>query len=318
VPRPARSSSLALLALLLAALLLAGCGGNGDAEAEEQDGNGVTQTETGDGNGDDDGVRDVEPETNEVTQAAEATTEAGSANMTYEALFEGAEGSYSFTADGQVDYESQQSRLEYDMSNLPGMGAEDVEVRFDGPTVFVRFPDGPPDMELPEGKDWIRVPPPEVPEEEEEAPAAALDLGGVQQDPTQFVRFLVTGATDVQEEGTEEVRGEQTTVYTALIDLDRVRAGGGRGFGDDEAGQAAGLRAAEALRAQLGGVGVPVTVNVDGEGRIVRLLLSFDLQTGAAGGAVSALTTTEYYDFGTDVDVAPPPEEQVIDAADVE
>jgi hypothetical protein len=299
-----------LLAIaLLAALGLAGCGGNGNGDAEQQNGNGVTEQN---------GEVEVEVETNEVTEAAAATTQAGSARVAYEAMFEGSEGSYAFSADGEVDYASQRSRLDYDMSGLPGHGAEDVEVRFDGPVVFVRFPDGPPDMELPEGKEWIRVPPPEVPEGAEEGPAPALDLAGVQQDPTQFLRFLVTGATDVQEEGTEEVRGEQTTVYTVLIDMDHVVAGGGEGFGDGEAERAAGVRSAEAMRVQLGDAEIPATVNVDDEGRIVRLLLSFDLQTGAVGGAVSALTTIEFYDFGAEVQVEPPPEEQVVDVADVQ
>jgi hypothetical protein len=303
---------LAVLALLLAAALLAaGCGGGGD----DAEGN-ATATEPQEGNGAPDA--DVEVEENEVTEAAAATTAAGSARVSHQAMFEGAEGSYSFTAEGDVDYDAQRSRLDYDMSGLPGMGADDVEVRIDGPEVLVRFPGGPPDVELPEGKEWIRIPPPEAPEGAEEGPAASLDLGGVQQDPTHFLRFLQTGATDVQEEGTEEVRGEQTTIYTALLDMNRVLAGGGQGFGDDDAGQAAGLRSAEALRAQLGDVAIPVTVNVDGEGRVVRLLFSFDLDTGSAAGAMSVLTVTEYYDFGTDVEVAPPPEEQVVDAADVQ
>lgn len=307
--RPASRPALLALAVLLlaAALVAAGCGGDGGTE-----GTGTGTTE----NGND--VPDVEVEENEVTEAAAATIAAERARVAHEALFESADGSYSHSAEGDVEYDSQRSRLEYDMSGLPGMGAEEVEVRHDGTVAFVHFPGGPPDVELPDGKEWIRLPPPEVPGEDEGAVAPALDVGGVQQDPTQFLRFLRTGAYDVQEEGTEEVRGEQTRIYTALLDMNRVLAGGGEGFGDDEAGRAAGIQAAQALQAQLGDDEIPVTVNVDDEGRIVRVLLSVVLDTGDAVGAVSALTTTEYYDFGAaDIEVAPPPEEQVVDAADV-
>lgn len=294
-----------LLVLVALAFAAGGCAGDdGDSEAAG---------ETGAGNGA--SAEEVEVETNPVTEAADAAAAAETARVTYEAMFQGSEGSYSFTADGEVDHSSQQSRFDYDMSGLPGMGAENVEVRFDGPTAFVRFPGGPPDAELPEGRDWIRLPPPEAPEEAS-APTPALDLAGVQQDPTQFLRYLRAGAVDVQEEGTEDVRGEPATIYTALLDMNRVVAAGGRGLAEDEEGRAESLRAAEALRDQVGNAEIPVTVHVDDEGRIVRVLLSFDLQTGGAG-AVSALTTTDYFDFGTDVQVEPPPEGQVVDAADV-
>lgn len=298
-----------LVLALTTALAAVGCAGDG-----EEDGDGAQQTTAGGGEAESPAAT-LEIEPNAVTEAADATAAAGTARVTYEAMFQGSEGSYSFSSDGEVDHSSQQSRFDYDMSGLPGMGAENVEVRFDGPTAFVRFPGGPPDVELPEGKDWIRLPPPEAPEEQN-APTPALDLAGVQQDPTQFLRYLRTGAVDVQEEGTEDVRGEPATIYTALLDMNRVVGAGGEGLGEDEEGRAESLRAAEALREQVGDAEIPVTVHVDDEGRIVRVLLSFDLQTGTAG-AVSALTTTEYFDFGTDVQVEPPPEEQVVDAADV-
>lgn len=301
----------AVLVLALAtALAGVGCAGDGD-----EDGDGAQQT-TVEGSEAEHPAATVEAETNAVTEAADATAAARTARVAYEAMFEGAEGSYSFAADGEVDHSAQQSRFDYDMSGLPGMGAENVEVRFDGPTAFVRFPGGPPDVELPEGRDWIRLPPPEAPEEAN-APTPALDLAGVQQDPTQFLRYLRAGAVDVQEEGREDVRGEPATIYTALLDMNRVVAAGGQGLAEDEVGRAESLRAAEALRDQVGNAEIPVTVHVDAEGRIVRVLLSFDLQTGTVGGAVSALTTTDYFDFGTDVQVEPPPEGQVVDAADV-
>lgn len=287
-----RTSRLALLALpLAAAALLTGCAGDGEDEPVVEE--------------------------NPVAEAAAATVEQGTAAVAHEASFEGPEGPYSFSAEGEVEFATFRSRLDYDLSGVPD-GGDDAEVRIDRATVFVHFPEGSQDVQLPEGREWVRLPPPVVPDEEgAELEQQPVDVGGIQQDPTMFLRYLQTGATDVQREGTEQVRGEQTTIYTALLDLDRVAESGGGGIGADEAQQAAALRGVEALREQLDGVPIPVTVNVDAEGRIRRLLLSLDV-VASGGERVSALTTTDYFDFGEDVDVAPPPEEQVIDAADVE
>jgi len=291
-----RAARLALLLLAVAALA-AGCGGDGGGDAEEQD--------------------EAVVEENPVAQAAETTIAEPSASVHLEASFEGPEGPYSFTADGETAFETFRSRLAYDLSNVPD-GGENAEVRIDGQTVFVRFAEGAQGVELPEGKEWVRLPPQVAPDPEagEEQAQQTVDVGGIQQDPTTFLRYLASGATDVQEEGTEEVRGSQTTIYTALIDLDRVVESDGEALGQDEEQRAAALRGAEALRDQLGDPAIPVTVNVDEEGRVVRLLLSLDI-VGSGGARVSALTTTDFFDFGGDVDVAPPPEEQVVDAADV-
>jgi hypothetical protein len=295
VRRGAPTSAAAWAAFLGAAVLaLAGCGGNGDGEAEPND-----------------------VEDNPVAEAAAATLDAGSAHVAYEANFQGPEGPFQFIAEGDVDFTEARSRLVYDMTDLPGTGQEEVEVRFDGADVFVHFPPEGQDIPLPEGSEWIRVPPPEPQADDEEAQPAELDLGGVQQDPTQFLRYLESGATDVQEEGSERVRDEQTTIYTANIDLDQVLEHGFDRFGDDEEEQQAARTRAEVLLEQLGTPIVPVTVNVDAEGLVRRLLLSFDLPVGPRGEPVSVLATTEYYDFGTDVQVEPPPEDLVIDAADV-
>jgi len=287
-------------ALGVCALLLAGCAGDGgDATETEREGEAVRQ--------------------NPVAQAAQRTLETGSARVSYDASFEGAEGAYSFSAEGAVDYGAFLTQLDYDMSNLPGSGSEDVGVIIDGATVLVRFPEDSRDVQLPEGKEWVRIPPPPEPEGGEEAPPPQFELAGVQQDPTQFLRYLQTGAIDVQrEEFTEEVRGTMTRIYTALIDLDRVLEHGGADLGDDEEQREAARRNLQGLQARLGGSPLPVTVNIGEDGLVRRLLLTFDLQQPGSGGAISALTTTEYYDFGADVGIQPPPEEQVIDAADVE
>ena len=291
-------------AALALALALAGCGGDGDGAAPEGDAEGQA-------------VRQ-----NPVAQAAQRTLEQGTARIAYDAAFEGVEGSYSFNAEGAVDYAQHRTRLDYDMTNLPGTGNEDVDVFIDGPTVLVRFPEDSPDVKLPEGKEWVRIPPPAEPEggdEGEEQPPPEFDLAGVQQDPTQFLRYLQTGAIDVQEEDfREEVRGTQTRTYTALIDLGRVLEHGAADLGGDDEHRKRARRTVEGLQVQLAGNPLPVTVSIDEEGLVRRLLITFDLKPPGGGGTISALTTTEYYDFGADVDVEPPPDETIIDAADVE
>jgi hypothetical protein len=54
---------------------------------------------------------------------------------------------------------------------------------------------------------------------------------------------------------------------------------------------------------------------IDDEGRMRTMLQTIDLSkvAGAEGGAGALTTTFELYDFGTDLDVKPPPADQVGD-----
>jgi hypothetical protein len=282
-------------------LVLVGCGGN-DEEALPTD----EPTPTGEA-------------AEAVAEAAERTIEAGSARIAYDALFQTGTDSVAFEAEGEVDYGAYRTRFLYDMSNVPVAGAEEVEVLLDGTVAYVRFPQGAPELELPEGREWIRVEAPQPPGAgDEPLVAPRLDLSAMQQDPTQFLHYLRTGATEVIDEGTDTVRGVETTIYTTLIDLDLVLENGREHLGPDEEQREVAVRWAEELRDQVGGAPVGATVNVDADGLIRRVLISFDVRTGEQGELLSTLTTTDYFDFGADVELEPPPDDGVVDAADVE
>ncbi len=293
---PVTALRLLAAAALSLALAGAGCDGNGDGET---------------------GVRKVEA-SNPVATAAAKTLEAGSARVFYDALFEGAaQGQFAYTAEGEVDYDAFRAHLVYDLTSLPQTGSERAEVSIDGPEVYVRFPGGSSNVELPAGKEWVRISPPAEAATGQAEPLPP-ELDAVRQDPALFLRYLVSGAKDVlKEQGTEDVRGVTANIYTALLDLDRVLERGVEDLGADEEQRTRARRVAEGIKTQLGDTPIPVTVNVDEEGLVRRVLMTFDRQTGPRGQFVSALTTTDYVDFGAAVEIEPPPAERVVDSADL-
>ena len=292
---PVNSTRLLAVAALALALATAGCdGGNGDGETGAQDA----------------------AASNPIATAAVETLETGSARVFYDALIDSPQGQYSYTAEGEVDYDAFRAHLVFDVASLPQTGSERAEVRFDGQDAYVRFPGGSTNVELPAGKEWVRISPPSDAATDQPA-RLAPELDAVRQDPALFLRYLVSGATAVQrEQGTEDVRGVTARIYTALIDLDRVLAAGVEDLGLDEEQRARARRVVEGVKTQLGGGPIPVTVNVDEQGLVRRVLLTFDRQT-APRQFVSALTTTDYVDFGTAVDLEPPPAGRVVDSADL-
>jgi hypothetical protein len=245
------------------------------------------------------GGEDAAPPEDPVGEAAARATEAGSSRVAYEASFLTEEGSFSFEGEGELDYEARRARMVYDMAELPGAFAPEIEARLDGRIVYLRIPAGAEGIELPEGREWLRL-------DVARLDPTELGVAAVHQDPALFLRYLQRGATDVTEEGTEVIRGEETTIYTAVLDLDRLLEEGFDDLGADE--REAARAELERVRQQLASPAIPVTVNVDGDGRLRRILITLELH---GESPATVLTTTDFFDFGVDVDVAPPPDELV-------
>jgi hypothetical protein len=119
-------------------------------------------------------------------------------------------------------------------------------------------------------------------------------------DPAQALAYL-EAADDVEEIGTEEVRGAETTHYRLTVDLRKAAEGSPE------------YRAVIEQSLQAGGTAeVPTEVWVDEDGRVRRVRMVYADVPTPDGEAADVTVTTELYDFGADVDVEPPPRDQVL------
>jgi hypothetical protein len=218
-----------------------------------------------------------------AVQAAAATTaEAGSSRFALESRTEFSGQTVEVTGTGLFDPATRSGTASF---TLPG-GSGTMEQVFLGDDLYLTLPGMP---------GWYRV--------------ALSDLSGSSlarsADPTDALRALEGVSDDVEEVGSDTVRDEDTTHYRGTIDPQRVLDqvdGSLRELA--EQGLAAG--AVEA---------VPFEVWLDDEGRLRRFLLTVDLPGSEATGGqdIRSVTTLELFDFGVEVDVEPPPADQVQD-----
>lgn len=244
------------------------------------------------------------PDLSGVARAAQKTEGAGTAR--FELAFETSGlsqtgGEASFTADGAVDYDRQLTRMTMDLSSFGGLlGGSDAgdftfDAVLDGTVFYMRFPllAGL----VGEGKPWLKM------DLEKVAKLSGNDLGlGMlgQSDPAQALAYL-RAAGDFDELGKEDVRGVATTHYKGIIDpreaLDQLS-------GPQK----------EQLEKQLdeSGVGeIPAEAWIDGDGYLRRLTVSL----AVAGQTIAS--TTEFFDFGEDVDIQVPGDDEVTDFSEL-
>lgn len=186
-------------------------------------------------------------------------------------------------------------------ADLPaGIGA--VEVRTIGSVAFVHLPANL--QGLAGGRPWVEA---DVPTIEGLAGqqlglpgfGGGLDFRGV-------LDWLRGVSGPVTTDGTSTVHGDVTTHYHADVDLTKAAT-------DAPAASRAKLQQA----AQAAGQTIPVDVWIDNQGRLRRLKASVDLSKLQARDGVTVnhtgtiVTTLELWNFGTPVNVTPPPADQV-------
>lgn len=241
----------------------------------------------------------------QVLQAAsERTTETGSSRVALDVdvpqRLGGAGSGVSIDGEGVVDFEAKTSQLTL---TVPAAGK--LEVRQIGDVVYTKVPEA--FAAQTGGKTWIKI-------DGATAQQSGLsDLVGGGNDPAQSLEYLRGVTGDVEEVGTETVRGEQTTRYRATVDL-RKAAGA---VPEDR------RKAFEASIQQLGTADVPVEVWVDEDGRTRRVVTSIPVSAGSTSPAPSAAgddvkVTVEFFEFGVDVDVQAPPAAEVGDLAELQ
>ena len=240
-----------------------------------------------------------------VASSAAATQDAGSANMAMEMRMAGGPQEMTITATGAFDFDSGRGAMTMNLGDMGAqMGLGEVEMRTDGTIMYMKMP-----AQMNPPTPWVKM--------DLETAAGAQGLGGVSQfnnnDPRQTLEML-RGVADVEEVGAEDVRGTATTHYTATVDLNKAL--------EEASGESK-----KALQQQLDMLGtseMPMDVWIDDEGLLRRQEVTMDLSNVDTGGAPAQQAPTsmfmrmELFDFGTQVDVEPPPAGQVTDMADLQ
>jgi hypothetical protein len=210
-----------------------------------------------------------------------------------------------FTASGAIDFEAQRATMTMDMGELlseAGLGEIDatVELIQDGTILYLRsalFSQG--FGGVPEGH-WLGI------DMDAMSEMQGFDIGQLQQlggnDPRQGLAFLTGVSDEVKKVGEEEIRGTDTTRYRAVVDFEKAVA---------ESGAVTDEEQFRRLVEQFDIDELTVDVWIDGDNRVRRMLMPMPLPDEAGGGEMTM--TIDYFDFGTDVDVRPPPADQVAD-----
>jgi LppX_LprAFG lipoprotein len=248
-----------------------------------------------------------------VSQAVSKTTNADSAKFHMQ-LTEtvGPVGPLTITADGVSDNTTHSARMTMDMASvaqLVGGGAGDPkdwtgEVIVDGTNAkaVVEYMHLPAFSKLiPGAKQWLKIDVNALTKNQGIDFSQFLQTAGGQ-DPTKALQMLQS-VGDVKEVGKEQVDGVDTTKYSGTLDPQKLAQKLDAGtFGQ--------------VFKRMGTKAIPVSVWIDGDGYVRKLEESMSAQMPGAG-TMDLKIAAQMSDFGTTVDVTPPPADQTTDLADL-
>jgi hypothetical protein len=251
-----------------------------------------------------------------VVQASSATRNARSARVSYSATFDVAAapepGPISMTGEGLFDYANRRGRMVFDLTEVLRPSGEipegvgEVEMIFTESILYMKMPFLT--QLLPEPKPWIKV-------DLEAARRGGASVGQLEQlgqsDPMHVLELLGGTTRDVDDLGSESVRGTKTTHYRTVLDL--VRAA------QDASGAA--RPSVYGLMQRTGAREMPADVWIDRDGRMRKMIYRVELTpppgTPAPPDPDTMSVAMELYEFGIDVRVAPPPEREVVDLVEL-
>ena len=297
-----------LLGALAIALALAACGGGKKETAGTTQATETTPAETA--------ATETTEHVSAVAAAAEKTTKVGSArfsltmNVTGLSAQTGAE-TATLQGEGAFDYHARRGRMTLDLGELGAAlgaagatGVGQVELIFDGTTFYMKLAEL--SQLIPGAKPWLKL------DLEALGKQEGVNLGQLQQlsqgDPTQALSYL-RAAGEFAKVGTELVRGVETTHYKGTLDLDEVAAK----LPADQ------RKSVEDVISQAGLARIPAEAWIDGDGLLRKMTLVYAgvPGQGQAQGKASLTLTIELFDFGSKVEIKPPPADQVSDLGEL-
>jgi hypothetical protein len=233
-----------------------------------------------------------------VALAGAKTQAAKSARIALEGAISG--GAANGTISGEGEFSGRQGRMTMDMSGLAGgQIAGRMEMIFDELIFYMKFPEEIA-QGMPFGKEWIKFDLSQLGQQQGIDFQQLMQLSGT--DPSQSLDLLLAASDDFREVGEEEVRGAPTTHYAGTIDLEKVA---------EQAPPEARDTYQQLLEVSQQTT-VPVDVWIDDDGLTRRIRYE---QTMPDRSTMNL--TQEYYDFGVEVDISPPPDDEVLDVTDL-
>lgn len=229
-----------------------------------------------------------------LSAAASATQDAGTTRISTEQISDIAGQQLTSTSEGVVDLSSGDSEATLSIE-LPGQPPQEVDVIATSDVAYLGaegLPGAPPDAE------WLSI------DLQATGEQLGLDIEALRQNGASQLSYL-TQSSDIEEVGTETVRDVDTTHYRFTTDLADLAESG-----PEE------LRSSYQSLIDLTGLEtIPTEVWIDDDDLVRRLQLEVEIDQG--GQQVNQTTTVEYFDFGVEVDVEAPPEEDVVDISEL-
>jgi hypothetical protein len=247
-----------------------------------------------------------------IEQAAFKTEEVGTARVTFKGSVtfnHDHEQRYEFRGRGVADWTTGSAKLTA-VYKFPNLIQQLIKEQFGGPwtanlildgsegiVLYMRFPFL--DRAMPRGKKWMKADLVEI------GKAYGLDLDRMketkQSSPDQMLAYL-KDAVGVRKVGTDLVRREVTTHYSTVVKAETIV-------------QQAPKDQQKAMRNYLRLMGVktyPVDIWVDRDNLVRKLATELEYKL-PDGEYVKMKLSEEYFDFGVDVEITPPPAKQVLD-----
>jgi hypothetical protein len=228
-----------------------------------------------------------------LEDAAEATgAETSRVEMVYRVEDNETEKELVFRSTGVFDYPGERAVM-MTSESVPfyGKDVELREVRLIGQTAYWRW--------VIKGKTyWMK----QSPVRQSGDPAEVLVPGpGTPTKPTDVLNRVLLASEGTEKLGKEQVRGEETTHFRAGVNLNELVKQ-----------MPADQRLPDDLLWQFGGPVFPVDIWIDGDSRLRKIVISRPA-TADDDRRTSGLTTTvELFDYGVEVDVEPPPADELI------
>lgn len=230
-----------------------------------------------------------------VAEAATKTADAGSARVDIDAGLNSSAGSFTMTGEGE--FAGDRGRMTFDV--VAGGQRISMEMVFDQLIIYMRFPSGL-GVDLPGDKSWVKMDLEALGKEEGIDFSQFTQFG--QSDPTQTLRYLRGASGDFEKVGEEEIRDVATTHYRGTVDLRKAA---------DQLPESA-RESIVRLVELVGKSTFPFDVWVDDEGLARRIKYEQPIPDANGQNATMAMTM-DFYDFGAEVDVEPPADDEVVD-----
>lgn len=236
-----------------------------------------------------------------VTAAATKVEDAGSSAFELMGSSTVAGTSVDINAEGAFDYTGGDGEMSI-TTEVPGFGEVTLEERVVDGVVYMDMGDIPGLGAVPGlAGGWISL---------DVSEAFGTDgVGntlGAQPSPTEQLDQL-RAAGEVTEVGTEEVRGQETTHYTAVLDFEALLDEGVDALGETLGAEDMAFFAG--LFEDLGGGDMNVDVWINDDGFPVRYSATSSIDV--SGQTVASDITMEFFDFGIDVSPEAPPADEV-------